>query len=156
MLIVALESRQKLRAFAVGWLVMAVGYLAVVLGPWSAQHLAPQLLTSKGLARLESIWHKNQPSPPVFGYAVSDADGDGLTDVWIDSGQPLFRQPVGGSGTVVWNNNTGALLQPPATTSTAPWTVFQATGHWLLAIVLGYCGGRVTVALLRYRGSLAH
>ena len=144
MLIAALVCDGPRRAFAVGWLVLTVGYLAVVLGPWTSTRLAPQLLSTKGIARLESRWHGNQPSPPLFGQ-IWDSDGDGSLDVWIDANV---------NGRALWAYNTGQLVyQPPISPAnwyaTANYTVFQATAHWLIAATLGYWGGVLGALLAR-------
>lgn len=151
MLIAAIVGSPQQRAFSIGWIVLSVGYLACVLGPWTAQHVGPQLLSSKGLLRLEYAWHKDQPSPPVFGYSMMDADGDGVIDLWIDGGRPGYGRPVS-RGVVAWNLKTlGAVsAQRPQAAPASNHSFFQATGHWLLAIVLGHLGGLFAAAMMRH------
>ena len=144
MLIAALVCDGRRREFAVGWLVLTVGYLAVVLGPWTSTHLAPQLLSTKGIANLEAKWHGNQPSPPLFAQPW-DSDGDGSLDVWIDASGNF-------NGRALWAYNSGQLVYQQAAPSaswyaTANYTVFHATAHWLVAAALGYWGGILAVVL---------
>lgn len=154
MLIVAVSGKSQ-RPFAVGWLVLAVGYLAVVLGPWAGQQLGPQLASSKGLARLESAWHGDRRSSPALGYTVLDTDGDGVLEVWLDRASQSYDQPVNVSGTIAWNFNTVNVSpwQPNSSEFSSQYTLFEATGHWLLAIVLGHVGGLFAAGLVRHRGS---
>lgn len=149
MLIVALVSEPRLRAFASGWLLLANGYLAIVLGPWTSAHLAPQLLTTKALANLEAKWHANQLSPLLFQPAVADFDRDGSLDVWLTNSNMLIDQPAGGSGAMLWNLNNGRVISRPAWQHAGNYTVFHATAHWLVAVVLGQCGGWLAMALAR-------
>ena len=149
MLIAALVCDGRRRAFAVGWIVLTVGYLAIVLGPWTSTQLAPQLLSTKGIANLEAKWHSNQPSPPLFAPLMHDFDGDGSLDVWV-------TQNGNYNGRALWAYNTGQLIYHPATApassyATANYTVFQATAHWLIAAALGYWGGILGALLARQR-----
>jgi hypothetical protein len=147
LLIAALVCESPRRAFAVGWLVLTVGYLAVVLGPWTSTQLAPQLLSTKGIAKLEAKWHGNQPSPPLFGQILHDVNGDRNPEIWLsDSGNFNSR--------ALWVYNTGQLVYQQAAPPTSWWatanyTVFQATAHWLIAAVLGYWGGVFGVFVAR-------
>ena len=147
MLIAALVCDGRRRAFAVGWLVLTVGYLAVVLGPWTSTQLAPQLLSTKGIANLEARWHGDQLSPQLLGQLWSDFDGNGDLDL-------LVAQPGNYNGRALWAYNTGQLIYHPAATpaswfATANYTVFQATAHWLIAAALGYWGGVFGALLAR-------
>jgi hypothetical protein len=159
MLIAALVCDGVRRAFAIGWLVMAVGYLAVVFGPWTSTQLAPQLLTTKAISRLEAKWLGDQPSPAVFGQAVYDYDGDGSVDLWVPASGYVATQPSGGSGRALWSYSGSQFLYQPAAPPgnwlvTANYTVFQGTAHWLLSAALGYCGGVFGGVLSRRRRSL--
>lgn len=143
MVIAGIVCDSRRRAFAVGWLVLAVGYLAVVLGPWTGSHLAPQLLTSRGLARLEAKWHGDQPSPLMFPQAFFDYDSNsgGAIDLgnrWSD----YYGYEV--SGLVV-------RPQGPVQFVSSNYTVFQGTAHWLIAVVLGQFGGWLALALTASR-----
>ena len=153
MLIAAIVDHQRTRAFAVGWLLFAIGYLAVVLGPWTGAQIAPQLLTTKALANLEAKWHADQPSPPLFPPAATsytDWNGDGTIDLWVND-PGLYGQPLGGSGAVLWNVNTGRLVSRSGPEVSVNYSVFQATAHWLVALVLGQFGGSLASALARRR-----
>jgi hypothetical protein len=149
LLIAALVSDGRRRAFAIGWLVLTVGYLAVVLGPWTSANLAPQLLSTKAIAKLEARWHANQPSPELFGQFLHDLNGDGNLDVWLTDSGIVNRRAL-------WAYNTGQVIYQPAGNlpswyATANYTVFQATAHWLLAAVLGYAGGMFSMILASRR-----
>src|SRR5258706_16333682 len=41
------------RAFAVGWLLFAAGYLGLMFGPWTSSYVGPNFITTKGLAGVE-------------------------------------------------------------------------------------------------------
>ncbi|HZL89872.1 MAG TPA: VCBS repeat-containing protein [Pirellulaceae bacterium] len=149
MLIAACVGSERARPFAVGWLIIAIGYLAIVLGPWTATQVAPQLLTTKALANLEARWHATEPSPPVFQPATIDYNGDGVVDIWVSEPGYIYGQPAGGSGTILWNVNTGQAVPRPAPAVSANYSVFQSTAHWLVAVALGQVGGWLASALAR-------
>ena len=156
MLIAAIVGRERARPFAVGWLLLSVGYLAVVLGPWTSTQVAPQLLTTKALAKLEARWHADQPSPPLFqplGVNYTDYNGDGTVDLWVSEPGLYYGQPAGGSGALLWNINTGRFISRSAPADLANYSVFQATAHWLVAVVLGQIGGWFAMALARRQQS---
>lgn len=147
MLIAAVVSDGRRRAFAVGWLVLTVGYMAVVLGPWTSTQLAPQLLSTKGIAKLEAKWHGHQPSPPLFGQILQDFDGDGSLDIWVTQNDSFNGRALLAYNVNQWTYQPAA---PPANwLATANYTVFQATAHWLIAAALGYWGGVLGALLAR-------
>ncbi len=160
MLIVALVSHSQRRAFAVGWLLLAVGYQAIVLGPWTGTHLSPQLLSTRALARLEAKWHGEQQTPLLFQQTVYDYDGDGDLDLSLPYGY-YNGQPAGGSGRALWAYTVRDLVISPPAPHPAAWplstnyTVFQGTAHWLIAAVLGYLGGMLAMVLARDRQGLS-
>jgi hypothetical protein len=151
MLIAACVGGERARPFAVGWLTLAVGYLALVLGPWTGTQIGAQLVTTKALANLEAKWHASEPSPPVFQPAMADYNGDGVVDLWVSNPGFIYGQPAGGSGAILWDLNSGKAITRPAPAVSANYSVFQATAHWLLAVVIGQIGGWLATSLARRR-----
>ncbi|MGI8980724.1 MAG: hypothetical protein ACR2FY_15970 [Pirellulaceae bacterium] len=141
------------RAFACGWLLFAAGYLAIVFGPWTANHLGANLMTTKGLAQLEWKARGNNPSPPVLSFPsglASDYNFNGAIDLDLVA-------PGTYSNNAVWTSypsqsyfSTGDF----GWSATASISTFKSTGHWLLASVFGYCGAHLAAFLtLRRRES---
>jgi hypothetical protein len=154
MLVSAVVGQAALRAFAVGWLVLAVGYLAIVLGPWTGLHLGPRLLTSKAIARLELAWHGNQPSPPLFGSPTQIWTDYDVNQINLNVGVPTQgyvnindASLLSGGRLVVVGNSLRPVQEASAVSSN--YTVFQATAHWLVAVFLGQIGGWFAAALAR-------
>jgi hypothetical protein len=127
------------RAFASGWLLFSAGYLALVFGPWTSNHIGATLVTTKGLVLLEQKALKDRSSPTVL-YTNQPVDFSGDLSLVV-SGQYVttsqFPAAVG---------NTNNWASDLAT----HYTTFQSTGHWLLASVFGYVGGCLA-AFLRKR-----
>jgi hypothetical protein len=129
------------RAAARGWLVFAVGYLAVALGPWLSSHLAPQLISSKALVYAQMHWRKEslpQQNAPYYN-VLTDFNWNGVYDgtsstIWIDPG---------------WNGRYSAISS--GVDPNAPANYFQFTGHWLCAWLFGLVGSVVAAQLHRWR-----
>jgi hypothetical protein len=142
-------STGQARAAACGWLLFAISYLAVALGPWLSSQLAPQLISSRALAYAQVHWRKETPpngTPPyqvltdlnLNGQIYSTSVFDPTSDVWIDPG---------------WNGRyiaTAAGIDPAASAS-----YFLLSGHWLAAWVFGLIGSIVAVALHRWGATKA-
>jgi hypothetical protein len=119
------------RAAAVGWLLFAGVYLAIVLGPWTCTNLGPQLVTSKGLNYAQVHWRKEEPAGGLADYqrqinlhllGVPDVTSNTL---WVDSGTVL---------TSLAASPGGVYVSEPAA------NFFQLSGHWLCAWMLGWLG----------------
>jgi hypothetical protein len=126
------------RAFACGWLLFAAGYLALVFGPWTGNHLGGKLISTKALAHLELKARGNNPSPPVLnsaGNTVADYNGDGSVDLDLVA-------PAHYSNTI-WTSYPATSVSGNVfgRSGVTNYTTFQSTGHWLLATALGYAGG---------------
>lgn len=125
------------RAFASGWLLFSAGYLALVFGPWTGNHIGATLITTKGLVLLEQKAFKDRSFPTVL-YTNQPVDFSGDLSLVI-SGQYVTSQfPAAGSS----NNWVNSLA--------THYSTFQSTGHWLLASAFGYAGGCLA-ALLRIK-----
>ena len=122
------------RAAALGWLVFACGYLAIVLGPWLSTNLGPQLASSKGLNYAQLNWRKEDPGDAAAGYLWSIPDGTSNT-LWVDygGGLSLFRPQTG-----------NIYAADPAA------SFFQLSGHWLCAWILGWLGAALAVHFQRH------
>jgi hypothetical protein len=129
------------RAAAVGWLVFAVGYLAIALGPWLGQHAGPQLASSKALAYAQEKWRKEDAS------AAATAQYE-----WLKSQQIWNRTLLGSTWSYV-DVNDGAITISPAS-QVAAVNCFQLSGHWLFAWLAGWLGA-VLAAHFQRRGSEA-
>ena len=140
----AMLSTGPSRAAAVGWLVFAIGYLALVLGPWLGGHLGPRLITSRGLAYAQVEWHKLPANP-----------GNVQTQQWIDwsgpinNGGPYYVNPSNtlllDSGLVAYTGGSDVLESATAAHH------FQLAGHWLFAWIAGWLGSALAVQLQRYQ-----
>ncbi len=117
----ALYASASGRAAAVGWLVFAVGYLAMALAPWLGQHVGPQLGTSKGLVYAQVNLRKEDPAAPAVYQNIQPVDLSRTwrsADLWIDgiSIMPTMQPQVPGAN------------------------CFQLSGHWLFAWLAGWLG----------------
>ena len=126
------------RAFACGWLLFAAGYMSLVFGPWTGNHLGGSLITTRALAQLELKARGNNPSPPVLnslGNTFADFDGDGSVD--------LSLMAAASYSNTIWASYplTAVSGNISGHSRTTNYTTFQSTGHWLLASALGYAGG---------------
>lgn len=127
------------RAAAIGWLLFAGGYLALVLAPWLGERVGPQLLSSKALAHAQTHWRKDGPHAAISDYQRMSVDLYGVwaanptANVWIDPGP----QPTS------WNLSN--LTLAPADSATH----FQLAGHWLCAWLAGWLGAVAAVQCRR-------
>ena len=140
----AMFTTGQSRAAAVGWLVFAVGYLALILGPWLSSHLGPHLLTSRGLVYAQVEWHKAPLNP-----------SNAQAQQWIDWNGQINSPPYFGSvGTLVPD---GGLVSYAASTAAVDQAVvahhFQLSGHWLFAWIAGWLGALVAVQLQRFQAT---
>jgi len=134
------------RAAAVGWLVFAIGYLALVLGPWLSSHVGPHLLTSRGLVYAQVQWHKVPLSP-----------NNPQAQQWIDwSGQINNTSYVGSGGTLILDSSWVSYAASTAVVDQAVVAHhFQLSGHWLFAWIAGWLGALIAVQLQRYQSRRA-
>ena len=133
------ESRSR----AVGWLVFALGYLALVLGPWLSANIGPRLLSSRALNYAQVNWRHEDPAGGLAEYqrrisldlfGVPMVDGTSST-LWIDPSGSWTTQIDYGSGTFIVNP-VGA-------------NHFQLSGHWLSAWLAGWLGAVLAVQFQR-------
>ena len=132
-------STGQARAAACGWLLFAIGYLAVILGPWLSSHLAPQLISSKALLYAQVNWRKESlPNSNQQQQSYMDMNGQILTGI----SNTLVLQTDGWSGN--YNISTaGADL-------TAGANYFHLSGHWLCAWIFGLIGSLIAVQFQRW------
>jgi hypothetical protein len=135
----AIFSTGQARAAACGWLLFAIGYLAVALGPWLSSHLAPQLLSSKALVYAQANWRKESlPNANQQQQLFWDMNGQVLTGI----SNTIVINNDGWSG----NYNIAAAGADP----TAGANFFHLSGHWLCAWIFGLIGCLVAVQLQRW------
>jgi hypothetical protein len=138
------------RAAAVGWLLFACTYLTLAIGPWAAEHVGPQLLSSRGLAYAQTHWRKD----PAEAYAI-DSSGTyaQLVTFMLNSGNT--------ANSAIWTSiydyaGSGYPVVPIGGTVTMPMTpaiCFRASGHWLCAWLCGWLGAVIAVQLHRRRAA---
>ena len=134
----AMFARGESRAAAVGWLVFAVGYLAVSLGPWLGQHVGPQLASSKALALAQVRWRKEDPTATQSQY-----EQQMIQQLWgLDY--------MGSTGR--WNLS-GIPVAAPLVPNVRPVNCFQLSGHWLFAWLAGWLGAVLAGHFQRRRGA---
>jgi hypothetical protein len=146
----AIVARDESRAAAIGWLVFALVYLLLTLGPWLSDHVGPTLLSSKAIAYAQANWRKES----LENYA---------SDYWGRINLNQVRAPLvldGTSNTLVWT--TGIDLSgwdyrpaPGAWWAEQPTPVncFRASGQWLFAWLAGWLGAAIAVAFQRRSAS---
>jgi hypothetical protein len=134
------------RAAAAGWLLFAIGYLAIVFAPSTDTRLAPHLLSSKLLAYAQTHWHKMESS----GAPVQQ---------WLDwNGRVNINSPnaliFDSTGNTLWSDGAWggvSLLHPVTVNPVPPGLCFQLTGHWLCAWLAGWIGAVLAVQFQRRR-----
>lgn len=140
----AILTAGESRAAALGWLLFAVGYLAITLGPWLSSHLGPQLLTSRGLIYAQAQWHKVLVGP-----------SDGQAQLWYDvNGRANINGPFfDGTGSTLFVDS-GWVSYPAMAGTVDVATIahhFHLSGHWLFAWIAGWFGGLIAVQFQRYQ-----
>ena len=136
----AIFSTGEARAAASGWLLFAIGYLAVVLGPWLSSHLGPQLISSKALVYAQANWRKDNPPNANQQYQMLlDFNGQLISGV---------------SNTIVLNSDagwgTGYNVIAAGADPTASANYFHLSGYWLCAWIFGLIGSLFAVQLRRW------
>jgi hypothetical protein len=137
------------RAAAIGWLLFAVAYLALAVGPWLGEQVGPSLLSSKALAYAQAQWRKE---------SSDDYSAEYLRRININQlAAPTIYD--GTSNTLVWttdvNVNTWGYGQPSGSwwqvnsAGASPVNCFRVSGHWLFAWVAGWLGAAIAVMLQR-------
>jgi hypothetical protein len=121
--LVAINGRSASRAAAAGWLLFAIGYLAVARGPWLGQVVGPQLISTQALNYAQVNWRKEDPNPAVV-----------QPQQWMD---PAAYNPLIFSNTLSFPVAIATPPQPPAINT------FQLAGHWLIAWLAGWLGAAV-------------
>jgi hypothetical protein len=121
----AIIGAGQVRAGAVGWLVLAVGYLAIAVGPWFAQHVGPQLASSKALHYAQVNWRKEDPAAAMNQYLQL-------------MNQQLWGRIISGSSWSYIDFNNGIASVPVAHVTSV--NCFQLSGHWLFAWLAGWFG----------------
>jgi hypothetical protein len=135
------------RAAAIGWLLFAIGYLAIVMGPWLSTYLGPSLLSSRGLVYAQVQWHK-LPIDSGNPQAIQLYDWNGrininsINGIDIDSTSNTILMD---SGWISYPAGSGVAESATAAHH------FHLAGHWLFAWVAGWLGGLVAVQLQRYQ-----
>jgi hypothetical protein len=124
------------RAAAVGWLVFAIGYLAITTGPWLGQHVGPQLASTKALVHAQVNWREEDPSAAVAEY------------------ERLYQQQIWGH-VLIGNSrsfidvNNGVPVVAAGMPQAAAVNCFQLSGHWLFAWLAGWLGAALAVHFQR-------
>lgn len=122
------QHRQQ-QAFAGGWLLVSIAYLAGVLAPWASSHIGPKLLPTRILAGIESLGSQRDQATASLDLTFDQTSFNSSTPFRVIT----FDPPL-------WDEGEAGM-----------YTSFQTTGHWLLAIVFGYLGGILASSLARIR-----
>lgn len=135
------------RAAAIGWLLFAVAYLAITVGPWLGEQVGPSLLSSKALAYAQAQWRKDSSDEYSVEY---------LRRINVNQlAAPTIYD--GTSGALVWATDiqlTGSGFGQPSwwqvnTAAATPVNCFRVSGHWLFAWIAGWLGAAIAVMLQR-------
>ncbi len=130
------------RAAATGWLLFAIGYLALVLAPWLQSHVGQQLLSTRSLAYAQVNWRKEDPAS--FVTTVQPVS------VWSDSGTIDWNGIVDGTSSIAVGGSGFAFVPYPLQV-TQPGNInyFQLSGQWLFAWIAGWMGATIAVQCQR-------
>ena len=130
------------RAAAAGWLLFAIGYLAIARGPWMGQMVGPKLLSTQALRYAQVNWRKEDPNAQQA--VVQPAQ------LWTDVSGSLL---VDGVSPTIWTNSSSfAYTFVSPTPAQAPVVnCFQLSGHWLSAWLAGWLGAAVATHCQRRR-----
>jgi hypothetical protein len=138
------------RAAAVGWLLFAVSYLAIALGPWLSTNLGGQLATSRGI---EFALERFPPNDVKLSYT---SEG-GREDVFPT---PRFNVNSLNNANATWINVTYDILlatqqanQIAALPALEHRHLFTQSAHWLAAWLAGWLGAAIAVQLAGRRDS---
>jgi hypothetical protein len=121
------------RAAAIGWLLGGGAYLAIVFAPWFEQHVAPQLLTSKGIQYAQVKWH----SAAATQYLTTD---QALGQVWMDPAFVTTGSPATMSLLIAGRTDSSSM---------SGHGVFTLSAHWLIAWITAVSGSWLAVCLHR-------
>ena len=135
------------RAAAIGWLLFAVAYLAIAIGPWLSDQVGPGLLSSKALAYAQTQWRKESADNYSAEYLRrinlnqlgASTIYDGTSSAFI-LGSDLYVNGWGYGQPSWWQVNTA---------TGSPVNCFRASGHWLFAWVAGWLGAAIAAMLQR-------
>jgi uncharacterized membrane protein len=144
------------RAAAVGWLLFAVAYLALAIGPWLGSVVGPNLLSSQALNYAQVQWRKESPSDTTIDVSMSRVNLNSVYSTVVD----------GTSNSLIWSTSgpnwvtdvDGWVYQRLANFSGAnrvPVNAFHLSGQWLTSWLAGWLGSAIAVALWRRRGQVA-
>ncbi|MCI0357761.1 MAG: hypothetical protein L0211_04645 [Planctomycetaceae bacterium] len=129
------------RAAAIGWLLFAVAYLALAMGPWLGAVVGPDLLSSKALNYAQVQWRKE--SPP-------EARVELLTGMDLDLNGTPANYYISNNGWVTdvrgwfyYKNSTLAGAQQVSV------NYFHASGQWLIALLAGWLGSAIAAVMWR-------
>lgn len=131
------------QAAATGWLLFAIGYLALVLAPWLQVHVGPQLLSTRSLAYAQVRWRKEDPASFVTTLQP--------VSVWSDiSGTVDWNGIVDGtSSTILSGGGFAPFPFPVQVTQPGNVNYFQLSGQWLFAWIAGWIGATIAVQCQR-------
>ena len=130
------------RASAAGWLLFAASYLALVLGPWTREHVGPSLLTSQALQAAQTRWFPGNSGDQLAALAFMDASNS------------LLASSPNRSYTISVSGNTSyalvrSLFDQGNSADASPAGYFHLTGHWLFAWLAGWLGAMAATAIYR-------
>jgi hypothetical protein len=140
----ALLTTGETRAAGVGWMVFAIGYLALVLAPWLSNRIGPRLLSSQALNYAQFNWRHEDPAGglaeyqrrinlELFGLPFVDATSN--NSVWLD---------MNGNWTIPTSMGSSLVAANPVAANH-----FQLSGHWLCAWLAGWLGSLLAVHFQR-------
>jgi hypothetical protein len=131
------------RAAAVGWLLFAVSYLAIALGPWLSTTLGGQLATSRGIdfaiERTEQVIDANYYRGG--GYQIPQSNVNGVYNpntTWIDVNYQIVSA----------NQLATNIAALPALERRH---LFAQSAHWLAAWLAGWLGSAIAAQLASRR-----
>lgn len=118
------------RAAALGWLMFAIAYLALTIGPWLDTNVGPRLLTSQAISKAQQKWPEalnppqESPAPMLRVMGDFDVNDGNLSMSWTQASNSLL----------VYHLSSGLAYQPPVP------NYFQLSAHWLFAWIAGWFG----------------
>lgn len=109
-------GRDRGRAFWTGFAVFGWCYLVVVFGPWFDRYVGPRLLSTHGIAYLQTVM------------------SDQTATIWDSGNSTVFRSAEYGP-MLIWDASSGRPL------ARVNGVYFQQIGHCVTVVLIGVIGG---------------
>ena len=129
------------QAAAIGWLMFAAAYLALVFSPWLGERTGPDLITSRVILAAQQRW---LPEARSAGLQLAfSPDGSSLVASTGSPWQTAVKVNSDASYSLVYSLLAAGDWGTPAARPPSPAELFCRTAHWLCAWLAGGLGAAV-------------